>query len=546
MSLFPVNVDYSARDHKALRLRLQGLIRSVYPDWTDFNKANFGNIIIDSFCYVGDVLNFYQDKQAGDLYWATVQQRANAIRLGRRDSFSLTSAQSATTSVTFSIPSNTAVDIPIPFGTRLRTPGNVPVYFRVTSDSYKISAGSSSVTSVPVEQAIAVGSRNPTTGLLTAGESFTSTGAPNQRYITLQGPAIDDSTTVVVESGPATITATVDIQASDGKYYQVTSFLDDDPVTGLAINQNSRVFVAVNHPTSRLEIVFGNGSSGKIPGGEVGIAYKLGGGAIGNVEASQITVVDVTISDLNGVPQPITVTNPTAATGGVDPMSVLEARVRGPQSLRVRERSVANEDFEIVALGVAGVARAAMLTSNDDSAVSENAGILYVVAKGARLDSGRITAGTPSSTMLADVLTAVTSTYPQTLTFSVSTAAAIFATTNVSTRVYIASGYTPATVAASIRTALNDFFAAQLADGTANPDIDFGAKVKQADGTTISEIIWSDVFNAVRDTTGVRSVDPGSNGLLLNLLRQNIAILPREFPILGTVSIVDADTGTSL
>jgi len=546
MALLPTNVDYSAKDFAALRLRLQGLIRSVFPEWTDFNTANFGNILLESFCYVGDVLNFYQDKQAGDLYWPTVKQRANAIRLGRRDGFSLTSAQSATTTVTFSLPSNAANDVPIPFGLRLRTPGTTPQYFRVTSASYEITAGTSSVTDVPVEQAVAVGSRHPTSNILTAGETFTSSGAPNQRYLTLQGPAIDDAMTVVVEGGPSTIAATADVQASDGKYYQVDSFLGTDPATGLAINQDSRVFVTVNHPTNRLEIVFGNGSSGKVPEGDVGIAYKLGGGSSGNVEAGQITIIETSVNDVNGSPQPVTVTNPTAASGGVDPMTVIEARVRGPQSLRVRERCVSNEDYEITALDVPGVARAAMLTSNDDSAVPENAGVLYIVAKGERLSSGRIASGIPSSTMLADVLTAVTSTYPQTLTFSVNTAAAYFYTVNISTRVYIASGYVGATVAASIRSALDDFFAAQLANGTANSNIDFGAKVKQADGTTISEIVWSDVFNAIRDTVGVRSIDPGSTGLLLNSLRQNITVLPREFPYLGTVSIVDADTGGSL
>jgi hypothetical protein len=197
-------------------------------------------------------------------------------------------------------------------------------------------------------------------------------------------------------------------------------------------------------------------------------------------------------------------------------------------------------------MSVAGVARAAMLTSNDDSAVPENAGILYVVSKGERLNSGRITSATPSPTMLANVLTAITTTYPHTLTFNASTEAANFSTVNVSTRVYIESGYVAATVAVSIRAALDDFFAAQLADGSANSVIDFGAKIKQADGTAVSEIVWSDVFNAIRDTVGVRAIDPGTNGLLLNNLRQSVTIEPREFPYLGTVSIVDADTGSSL
>jgi hypothetical protein len=546
MALLPANVDYSDRDFNALRLRLQGLIRSVHPNWTEFNVANYGNLLLEGFCYVGDVTNFYQDRNAGDLYWPVVRQRANAIRLGRGINFDLTSAVSATTTCTFTLPANAPVAVPIPYGTRLRTPGQNPQYFRVIDSAAEIAVGTASVTGVNVEQATAVGTRDPVSGELLPGETFTSTGAPNQRYLTIQGPTIDDSITVTIEGTNNTISASADIQASNGKYYQVDSFLDDDPVTGLAINQESRVFVAKVHPTNRLEIVFGNGSSGKIPEGDVGVAYKLGGGVAGNVEANQIIVLEQEIVDANGRAVTLTVTNPTAATGGVDEMTIPQARVQGPRSLRVLERSVTKEDFEIVALGLSGVARAVMITSNEDATIPENSGTVYVVAKGERYDSGRIAPGVPSATLLADVLTAVTVTNPQTLTFDVSTAAAVFKTINVNTRVYIASGYEAADVGSDIRDAVKDFFAAQLVDGTANPDIDFGANIKQADGTVISEIAWSDVFNAVRDAEGVRKVDEGTNGLLLNSARQSVTILPREFPVIGTITIVDADTEAGL
>jgi len=67
----------------------------------------------------------------------------------------------------------------------------------------------------------------------------------------------------------------------------------------------------------------------------------------------------------------------------------------------------------------------------------------------------------------------------------------------VSTRIYRESGTTAADVGGNIRDALNDFFAAQLSTGLDNPDIDFGANIKQADGTVVSEIAWSDIFNQI-------------------------------------------------
>ena len=67
MSLITPSLDYTDRDFYSLRLRLQGLIRSVFPDWTDFNTATFGNILLELYAFVGDTLHFYQDGQAAVL-----------------------------------------------------------------------------------------------------------------------------------------------------------------------------------------------------------------------------------------------------------------------------------------------------------------------------------------------------------------------------------------------------------------------------------------------------------------------------------------------
>lgn len=527
MSLLSPNVDYTQRDQKALELRLQGLIRSVFPKWTAFNKGGFGNILLGLFSFVGDNLGFYQDKQARDLFWPTVTERANAIRLGRLINFRLSSAQPATTTCRFSLPSLPVTEKPIPLGTRVRTVGENPIYYRTTESNKNIPTTGDPWVDVAVEQAVAVGYRNPDTNVLYPGETFGSSGGPNQQYTTLQLPVID---------------GTVDIEAEDGTYREVLSFLDNDPITGESINQDSRVFVTLNDSDGRAIIVFGNGKVGKIPEGNVTVAYKIGGGLAGNVDVGEISIVDSVSTDLTGV----SVTNTVEASGGVDRMSVIQARAQGPQSLRVIERCVTKEDFEITALENPGIARAVMVTSNEDATVQENTGVLLLVAKGERLSTGRIAPATPSSSLLAEVLAAVTEDRPPTLTFSVSTAAATFRTLNISTRVYLSSGADSETVGQAIRDALADFFAAQLSDGTINPAIDFGANIRQADGTVISEIAWSDVFNAIRDTSGVRKVDEGPQGLLINSLRQSIILSAREFPKLGTVTIYDVDEGAGI
>ena len=97
--------------------------------------------------------------------------------------------------------------------------------------------------------------------------------------------------------------------------------------------------------------------------------------------------------------------------------------------------------------------------------------------------------------------------------------------------------------ATAVRTNLATFFAPEKDDGTINERIDFGFNIKDADGFPSGEIPFSDVFNVVRDTAGIRKIGDGLSDFLLNLVRGDVTILNREFPKLGTVTLRDGDTG---
>ncbi|AEV83109.1 hypothetical protein ACWT_2090 [Actinoplanes sp. SE50] len=87
--------------------------------------------------------------------------------------------------------------------------------------------------------------------------------------------------------------------------------------------------------------------------------YRFGGGARGNVGAGKLTV------PLSAVPQLRTVTNPEAATGGADPETTDNARIRGPLALRSADRAVTAADFERFTTEVSGVARARCLPPDE-------------------------------------------------------------------------------------------------------------------------------------------------------------------------------------
>jgi predicted phage baseplate assembly protein len=92
--------------------------------------------------------------------------------------------------------------------------------------------------------------------------------------------------------------------------------------------------------------------------------YRHGGGRQGNVTAGTLTVLKSSIPGIDSV------TNPEAATGGVDAEALEHARQRASMEIRSRYRAVTAEDFEFLA-GEASprVARAVCIPPGDGGPV---------------------------------------------------------------------------------------------------------------------------------------------------------------------------------
>ncbi|MDF1524590.1 MAG: hypothetical protein P1P87_17445, partial [Trueperaceae bacterium] len=186
-----------------------------------------------------------------------------------------------------------------------------------------------------------------------------------------------------------------EVSTPTGAYTEVDSFLDSGP--------NDRHFLVRVDQNDRASVRFGDGRNGLPPTGTVTVRYKTGGGTGGNVDAGRLVVIEGAFMDVHGRPVQVSVTNPLPATGGTDRQSVASARLLAPESLRAMTRSVAREDFEINARRLPGVARALMLTSNEDLSIDENAGVLYVIPQGG---------GVPTPALKNLVLQQVTEVYP--------------------------------------------------------------------------------------------------------------------------------------
>lgn len=510
MAHIPQSVDYTDKDFDSLLARLQNVVQSVFPEWTDFNRANFGNILLELFAFVGDITTFYQDAQARETRIITARRRKNLLALGKLIGFEPKGNTPAQADESFTLAAVPANDVIIPEGAIVRTADvSGAIEYRLLAD-LTILAG----TNPPVGVGTVENSEE-------VGDTFTSSGLPNQEFQLSRTPFIDTL--------PATASGVTD---DIGTFSQVDNFLN-------STSSDFHYTIDVDE-NDRATIRFGNGVNGVIPTGTINVAYTTGGGVAGNVDAGKINRIVGSFTDILANPVTVTVTNAEDASGGADRESNESIRQRAPETLRVLNRTVAREDFEIVARTVDGISRALMLTSNEDETVPENTGHLYLIASGG---------GVPSQVLKDEVLGKFDGDedddLPSTLTFNVLAFDAIFLDVDIQATVYFAS--TDATVIAAtaqaVRDALEDFFASENADGSLNTGIGFGFDFKDASGDPAGEIPLSTIFNVARDVSGVRKIGDLLNDFTINGEHRDLVIAAREFPRLNTITLINGDTG---
>lgn len=496
MTLIRPSLDYTGKDFDELLTRLRNIIPSAFPDWTDQQVADFGNLLVELFAYVGDVIGFYQDNQANESRWTTATLRRSLLSMAKFLNYKPKGLSAATAALLLQGNKPTAGTITIAAGDTFQTlEAATPLQFRALTDVVIPAGQNPPIVSVIVENSKA------------EEDYMLSSGTPNQEFLLNGYPYLDDSLTVT---------------ADDGNYTSVEDFLNS--------SATDRHFVVVVDETQRARVRFGDSVAGTIPSGSVFYTYASGGGLVGNVAKNSIRRANRSYYDSLGNPVIFTVTNPARASGGDDAQTTESIRELGPRSLRAPTRTVCREDYEIQALRVKGVARALMLSRDEIATIRDNQGTLYIVPSGGGFATGAL---------LENVLQMIVVKYPKTITFKLAVLSAGYLAVDVVTRVHFARGSQPAVVARDIRANLTKFWAISATDGSRNENMDFGFYLDGA-------IAWSDVFNCIRDTQGLRKVDDGLGNLTLNGQADDLEVPLAMFPVLRSVVVIDALTGAQL
>lgn len=363
-------IDYTSRDFEAISQDMLRAIPFMCPEWTDNNLSDFGIVLQRLLAMVADTLHFYVDRIGNEAFLPTAITRRSVINLLQLINFRMNSAAPASVDVTISMQNPLLGDLLIPAGTKMQTSSDEtdgPIYFETSADAV-IPMGGLEVSTPAIE------------GQTVEETIGVSIGVARQQFPLTQSPVIDDSIEMYIDEG-----------VGPELWQEVESFAYSGP--------DDKVFTTIRDENDNVTSIFGDNAQGKIPdnGAEINSKYRIGGGSRGNVPEDTITVLNSTITFGGNVIQ-LAVTNPLAASGGEDAMSIEEAKVLGPQSLLALNRAVTPDDFVTLSEAFPGIAKAHVAVGAVPVDVATGCCCLV------RLTIAPTGGGIPSSQLKADLL----------------------------------------------------------------------------------------------------------------------------------------------
>lgn len=344
-------VDYMARDYESLLRAMYDMIPSRLPRWTDFtNEADFGNVLLELFAHLGDILSYYQDRVANESFLGTARTRRSVIEHLRLIGYKLSTAVPAAASLNVTVPGTVNSVVTVNRGdafatksqknkpsTRFEYSREAPLAIDFGAIAPDAVTGKKTFTGLPVEE-----------GRLIKDEVVgTSDGSPNQRFVLAHSGLILRPIGVAQRVARDIVLTTQLGAVIDAWALQET----------LAFSRAAQKdYVIEIDENDQATVIFGDGSFGPIPanGAQILATYRVGGGPGGNVPAGAI-------QSIVGAPQlallGARVTNSAASTGGAHRESIQHAVDHAPAVFRSMKRAVTGADYEALALSFRGVAK---------------------------------------------------------------------------------------------------------------------------------------------------------------------------------------------
>ena len=351
----PPAIDYTNKDYASLRRAMLDLARLRLPEWTDHTPSDLGVVLTDMVAYTSDVILYYQDRIASELFPGTARERRSVLQLLRLIGYEPTPPLPARADLllTFSVPVGPAV-IAIPSGAQFvaSQPSDDPPTFEYLGPALSIDLHSDQVLPGAVAgqaQFVLPVSHSRSLPPTLLGSS---SGEPNQSFRLPHKPPILESLVVEVDEGAGWV-----------RWDRRDNFLYSTGPDGrtLLSTRDSRDYLCQFDENDACSILFGDNVFGRIPPrgtNNLRATCRVGGGIRANVSANTITRA-VTV-----LPNLLAVTNPAPAAGGSASESSEIAVRNGPMVYRSGRRAVTPDDCVALAYHAGGVAKARARSRN--------------------------------------------------------------------------------------------------------------------------------------------------------------------------------------
>ncbi len=321
-------VKYVDRNFLSIKSSLINRLRTAVPELTDYSPSNLLIIIIDMFSGVAEMLNYYIDITARELFLPTARRFSSVLKMAQLAGYLGKARVPAQATVEFTLASGQVAptSFTIISGLVLTSSGNVEwvltrnVVFR--EGFFKAIGYVSQFTQV----------KGYTLGV--------SEGSPNQSYLLPQDYAHNS----------------VDLSVGTEYWGRVDALGFYGP--------SDKVFIVGIKPDGGVYVQFGDGVNGMIPQDSLTIKtdYKSTLGVSGEVAENKIQTIPIPPESLPpGVT--LSVTNPGRSFGARNIEGIEEVRKSIPISLRTLDRAVTRQDYIDVATQAPGV-RSAVLEFN--------------------------------------------------------------------------------------------------------------------------------------------------------------------------------------
>lgn len=343
-------INYMARDYDSFLLSMRQLIPEIMPEWVDFEKeSDFGNVLLQLFAHMGDILSFYQDRLVNESFLVTAKERRSIIQHLKLISYQLATATPASTTLTLEINADVNDVVRISNGDAFATKSSKDtksVRFEYIGENQDLDCSSLAVDLITNKKYFQI--------LIEEGKSIksdvlgNSTGENNQRFqFNYKGLILRSiGSSGIVNRDIKVWTDLGGVIDQEWRLQESLAFSDLD----------SQDYVIEIDELDQATVIFGGASGGSIipVSSIVKVDYRIGGGKKGNVAANTIvTITDAPGLNLIGAK----VYNPQPATGGAERESIEHAISHAPGVFRSLKRAVTSADYEALALNFNGVGK---------------------------------------------------------------------------------------------------------------------------------------------------------------------------------------------